>query len=509
MTLYPGASPAGIPFWWRAILPLLLAALFASMHLDALAFNRDEPESLVPAGIYASSPVTPGEVWRYGEENDQPQARGWPLLLFAWGKLVGWSEPAVRSLSFLAGLLTIAWLYRAGHDLFAPRAGLFASILACASLFLLSYMLIARAFTLVALLTTLVLWSYWRLLIARRQSGPAIPAVLFAGCVGLLYAHFFTALILPALALFHLLFAPRGKRWWQVIAAMAAAAALALAQVPAFLQGLSLSASNQTLSQAALDAAEIPHYFLYFMSNFSLRLPDPAGAALLLLLLLALLRATWRRSRDSRRVDAGWLLTFLAGSTILLMVAANEVIEVITSSRIRYMMSLLPVLALLAGEALRLIRVKSRLAVAGFLAFWLLLGPALLNSGPLLYIDRYHSTFHLVQRWLQERAGAGDLVVLDSSLTKRGEVLYLLPRYILLSDQPWKTVFLDRRDPLQWVAPGVSTFTNLWVVHQQDDPDVDSAAFMAPDYMLCQRVEDLAGFTLQRFTGTAAGCADA
>ena len=476
------------------------------MHLDALAFNRDEPLSLFPAGIYASSPGTPGEVWRFIEENHPAEARGWSLLLFAWGRLVGWSEPAIRSLSFLAGLLTIAWLYRAGHDMFAPRAGLFAAILTCASLFFLSYMLIARAFTLVALFATLVLWSYWRLVIARRQSGPATPAIFFAGCLGLLYSHFFTALILPPLALFHLLFVSRGKRWWQVIAALAAAAVLALPQFPGFLNGLSLFADNEVMARAALDAVRLPHFFLYFMSNFTLRLPDPAGAALLLLLLLVLLRSTWRRSRDKRLVDAGWLLTFLAGSTFLLMVAANEVVDVITGSRIRHMMSLLPVIALLAGEAMRLIRVQSRLVVAGFLAFWLLLGPTLLNSGRAHYVDRHHSTFHLVQRWLQEHAGAGDLAVLDSSLVNRGKVLYLLPRYILLSDQSWETVFLDRRDPLEWGAPGASTITNLWVVHPKDDPDVETTPFMAPDYMLCQRIEDLAGFTLHRFTKTTDGC---
>ena len=96
--------------------------------------------------------------------------------------------------------------------MFAPRAGLFAAILTCGSFFFLSYMPIARACNLVALFATLVLWSYWRLVIARRQSGPATLAIFFAGCLDLLYAHFFTALILPPLALFHLPFASRGKR---------------------------------------------------------------------------------------------------------------------------------------------------------------------------------------------------------------------------------------------------------------------------------------------------------
>ncbi len=477
------------------------------MHLDEFAFNRDELDSLFPAGIYDSSPGTLVEVWRYDEENHASQARGWTTLLFVWGRLTGWSEPAIRSISFFAGLLTLAWLYRAGRDLFAPRAGLFASMLTCGSLFFLSYMLIARSFTLIALVTTAILWSYWRLVDTRRQSGPVALPVFFLGCVGLLYSHYFTALILPALFLFHLLFPPRGRRWRQVLVALAASAAIALVQTPGFLQGLSEFASDQELRSAALDAARIPHSFLYFMSNFTLRLPAPAGAALLLLLFLALLRATWRRRRAGRRVDAGWLMTFLAGTTFLLMVAANGVVAVVTGSRIRYMISLLPVLALLAGEGLRINRVRFRLAVAGLLAFWLVLGPALLNSGPVYYIDRHSSTFHLVQRWLQERAGPDDLVVLESSLMDR-DVLYLSRDFIQLSDQPWETVFRDHNDRSEAVALALSTYTNFWFVYQPDDPGGDTTPYIAQGSILCERMENLAGYTLERRATTARACAN-
>ena len=289
---------------------------------------------------------------------------------------------------------------------------------------------------------------------------------------------------------------------------MAASLVLALPQVPGFLQGLSRYAGSDFMSRAAMDAARVPHFFLYFMSNFTLRLPEPAGVVLLPLLVLALLRFSWRRRQRGLPVDARWLLTFLAGATFLLMVAANEVANVMTGSRIRYMMPLFPLLALLAAEALRLIRAKARLAVAAFLAFWLALGPILLNAGPLLYVDRHHSTFHLVQRWLQQRAGADDLVVLDSSLKNRGEVLYLAPRYIPLSDQSWETVFRNRHDPQEWAAPALSPYVNLWVIHQPDDAEDAAPTFMAPGHTLCQRIEDLAGFTLQRFNKTAAGCSD-
>lgn len=264
-----------LPLWWLVLAPLLLAALLSSIQLDDNAFNRDEPDSLYAAGIYSSGPGTLAEVWTFIEETDPHQTQGWSKLLFVWGRIVGWSEPAIRSLSFLACLLALACIYRAGRDLISPQVGLTASLLVSASVFFLAYGAIARAFALVELFATL--------------------AIFLAGCVGMLYSRFFTALILPALVLFHLLFAPSGKRWWQVIAAMAVAAVLALAQVPGLLNGLRLSTANEELARAALDAAEIPHHFLYYMSNLTLRVPGPAGAALLLLLLLALVRTTWRR----------------------------------------------------------------------------------------------------------------------------------------------------------------------------------------------------------------------
>ncbi len=329
----------------------------------------------------------------------------------------------------------------------------------------------------------------------------------FLGCVGLLYSHYFTALILPALFLFHLLFAMRGRRWWQVPVTMTASLAIGLVQASGFFEGLSNFSNSQVLRNAALDADLIPHAFLYFMSNFTLGLPRPAGAALLLLLLLALLRATWRRIQAGRHVDAGWLLAFLAGTTFLLMFAANEVVSVLTGSRIHYMMSLLPVLALLAGEILSQQRAKFRLAVGGLLVFWLVLGPALLNSGLVYYIDRHPSTFHLVQRWLQKRAGPDDLVVLESSLLDL-QVLYLRPNYIQLSDQSWETVFWNRNQALESVAPARSSYTNFWVVYEPDDKGDDITPYFAQGRILCERIENLAGYTLERHARTATDCAD-
>ena len=121
--------------WLWALLPLLLAAALAIPLLDIDAFNGDEPASLFSAGILASGPRSLADVWEYLVESDPRNPPGWPVLLFVWGRIVGWSEVAIRSLSLFAGLLTLAWVYRTGRDMFSPGAGLVAALLLGTSVF--------------------------------------------------------------------------------------------------------------------------------------------------------------------------------------------------------------------------------------------------------------------------------------------------------------------------------------------------------------------------------------
>ena len=165
------------------------------------------------------------------------------MLLAIWGRLVGWSEVAVRALSLFFGMLTLAWVYRTGRDLLAPQAGLFAALLLSASVFFLAYMIHARAFTLIALCSTLCIWSYWRLVLNPRPTGMGAPAGLLLGSVGLLYSHYFSALFLPALGLFHLLFVPKNRRWWRPVLLLGLAPCLATAQLPLSCRGLAITAS--------------------------------------------------------------------------------------------------------------------------------------------------------------------------------------------------------------------------------------------------------------------------
>ena len=493
-----------MPFWWLVLAPLLLAALLSSIQLDDNAFNRDEPDSLYTAGIYSSGPGTLAEVWAFVTDVHPTQTQGWSKLLFVWGRIVGWSEPAIRALSFLAGLLALAWLYRAGRDLLSPLAGLLACLLVSVSTFFLAYMAIARGFTLVVLFTTLILWSYWRMMLGGRPAGPAMPLALWLGFVGLLYTHYFGSLFLPALGIFHLLFVRKTRRWWQITLLMLLALLAGLLQIPGFLSGLSITSDNTSLARRSMTASEIPGQFLYVLSNFLVSVPLHAGGMFVSLVFICLLLTFVRRWRAPVPANVCWMLAFVTATAFLIMVAANEIVRTMRSNRIRYMLPLLPPIALLAGNALKGFLRAFPSGAMVFLVFWLFLGPALVLDEFEMFLFRYPSTFHHVQRLLQQRATSGDLVVLEKSLRDR-EVLYLHPDYIPLSDQPWETVIWERTESLTLRAPIHSQYVNIWLAYPGDLTDVALTPDNAPGRLFCERV-DIDGYALERHARAAFGC---
>ena len=265
---------------WPWLLPiLLLTTALAVPQLDTDAFHHDELFSMLAAGILRSGPHSLADVWNYIAELDPHQAQGWPLLLSVWGYNVGWSVLAARTLPLFAGILTLALVFRTGNDLFAAPTGLIATLLLAGSAFFFAYLSIARAFTLVALFTTLVLWSYWRIALQPRPPGRGAQAGLLLGSIGLLWSHYFTALFLPALVLFHLLFVPKTRRWWQPVLLVGLAVLVATLQLPGFLSGLNKTVANEALRQIAISATEIPERFLYYLTNLLVTLPPTVAAA--------------------------------------------------------------------------------------------------------------------------------------------------------------------------------------------------------------------------------------
>ncbi len=490
-------NPASRVSWLWALLPLLLAAAMVTKQLDNVAFIGDEKDSLYAAGINNAGPRSLAEVWEFIAENDPHQTQGWSILLFIWGRIVGWSEPAIRSLSLFGGMLALAWVYRAGRDFFGPQAGLVAALVLASSVVFLAQMEHARVFMLVTLFTALILWSYWRVALHPRPPGPGAQAGLLLGSIGLLYSHYFVSLILPVLGLFHLLFVPKKRRWWRTVLLVGLAALVAALQLPGFLNGLAITTSNAKLQNVAMAAAEIAGRFLHFLSNYLISLPLPVSAALPVLLLLALAVATILHLRSDRRADAGWLIAFMAASTLLLMILVNEIAGMMKPNRIRYLMPLWPLSALFVS------RYKRALAVP--LTVWLILAPVLVLSSPDVFGIRKSSSFHYVHRALLKLVPAGDLVIMDQSL-EDGEIIYLSSQNDQLN-LPYEPVFWRIDESLPALAPQHAANPRLWLLFYLSPGRAEYSGLRgAPGYVYCERVIDRWSALLERWAPSNEDC---
>ena len=327
------------PSWLWAIPLLILAAGLGISGLNKDAFGWDEVSSMNAVGG-----TTPGlsliDTWNNVTQSAPDQAVGFALMLSQWGRLVGWTEFATRALPFFAGLLALAWVYRLGRDLFSPSVGLIALLVMATSVYFVIFMHQLRVFTFIALVVSLTLWCYWRVTLHPRPPGPASQIGLLVGFVGLFYTHYFAALFLGALGLYHLLFAPKTRRWWRPILAAVLAGLIFLPEYSVFLNGIAANTDKEQLHQMAIGPLAVVYYLLLVFSNEVLPLILLAGMGIVLGL---------RQRINNRNV---WMLLFLTLSTLLLIIGANQVMQVMTLDRLRYLMPLWPLMALVVGLGL-------------------------------------------------------------------------------------------------------------------------------------------------------------
>ena len=141
---------------------------------------------------------------------------------------------------------------------------------------------------------------------------------------------------------------------------------------------------------------------------------------------------------------------------------------------------------------------EHRRALAALLAFWLFLGPSLVLTATGFRTYRVPSEFHHIQRMLFERASAGDLVVMDQSLHNY-DVLYLNRNYIGLLNVPWDAVLWHSGKPLASVVPVHTPYLNIWLIYRSRDNTATSERAEALGRVLCERLPDQWGFTLERY----------
>lgn len=379
-------KPLQFPAWFWLLPILLLATLLSARSLDSDALWYDEVWTYVVAGGAEYGPLTLPEVWDKVMTVDSIQGTGYPMLLAAWGGLVGWTEYAARALSLLMGVLSLALVYRLGKDTMSEAAGIYAAALFGVTALFLHYFHEARAFTMMTLAGGLCLWGYWHLLRAKRFR-PVFALALTAGSTGLLYSHYYAGLTLIALGLYHLLFVPKNRVWWRPVFPATITALLFLPALGGFLSGYDRYATAGIGVQTVLHWNDLLERLLYYVGNGSLLLTgillglagvavtsSPAGTDGMMPVkkkvesgygeggcnLLRLYRslsvhrivANMRHPAGAGlRAMWGWMLLILA-----VMVGFNEMMPMFDASRIRYALTWWIPLAIILGAGIAFTR---------------------------------------------------------------------------------------------------------------------------------------------------------
>ncbi|HEX2195072.1 MAG TPA: glycosyltransferase family 39 protein, partial [Candidatus Limnocylindria bacterium] len=128
---------------------------------------------------------------------DEPSMAGYYLVLRPWAAVFGTSEAALRSLSALAAVATVPFLYLAGLRLGGRRVAVAAAALLVANAFVLRYALEARSYALELLLITIATWLLIRNADPEREPSRTawiLYAVALAAAIWIhLYAVFAAA----------------------------------------------------------------------------------------------------------------------------------------------------------------------------------------------------------------------------------------------------------------------------------------------------------------------------
>lgn len=220
------------PLYLHAVLALILAAA-ASLRLSGIG---RESLWLDEGYTTALSQRTLAQI--LGARDTHPPL--FPLILHAWTRIFGISETALRSLSALFGVLSVASLYRLVHKWQDRRTALTASALLAASGFAIYYSQEVRPYSLLLWLSILSFSAYTDLL---KHPGPMnLARCALIGALGI-YTHVYMVFVWAAQCA-HVMLSLGPSQWMRRRKVWAFVWAVPVLSIIAFLPWLRVTASQ-------------------------------------------------------------------------------------------------------------------------------------------------------------------------------------------------------------------------------------------------------------------------
>ncbi len=246
---------------------------------------------------------------------------GYYTLLWLWGKAVGTSPIAIRSLSLLLGLGIVGLGYLLASRLFGRKVGVLSAWMLAFAPFQVHYAQEARMYALLALILLVATLTYWHCLQDRGYRSWFLFSVLAAAAM---YVHNLAALFLFCLAL-----TPLFLRRWRDLGMTVLSALVAIALYLPWL--IQLPSQMARVSWAYWiprpELIELVRTLLVFTTG--LPLPDWGLSIALFLAILIVTAGLWTTLRALRRAKpagrrAVWLLG-LSGGPVVLMFLISQI----------------------------------------------------------------------------------------------------------------------------------------------------------------------------------------
>ena len=319
---------------------LLIVYAICINNLKSYPLTRDENSTIFRIlNPYNLSLVnTPLETLRNVAADSQQHGPLYFILASLWGAAAGTELITLRYLSVLFAVLTVAAVYRLASITGSWRLAFFAALIASCTAFFHSHTYFARMYSLLPFCAAWVVWSYWKLQSSPAGASKWLWLSLFASTAAILYVHYYGIFILAAVGIYHLLCAPKDRRWLQICLVMTAGGLVFLAWLPVALEGL---ITRRDFFAARLNPVESLQALLSVYAN---------GLWYLGIVLMVIV--CWRWRRLNRPVRFLMLITcFAVGAAML----TNEFTAVFVGKRMRYHIVFLPLFAAAFAIALTFI----------------------------------------------------------------------------------------------------------------------------------------------------------
>jgi len=379
---------------WLAGAVVLLTGL-SIYRLGATSLWRDEVSSIVFAKASLSDLLT--VVGRERSEVGLANMATYYTILHFW-LAVGETEARIRFLSVIFGVAATVPIFFVARRIAGSSAAVLAAFVYASSSFVVQWNQEVRGYSLTMLVSAVLLW-----LVIHATDHQRARTWLAYGIIGALglYVHFFVGLTMAS----HAAWVAVSGRWPKGWGFPAVVVPVVLASIPVPLAALATTTAVQWIDPITLSGAWGTIWRL-------------AGSPILLWATVALtavaLVAHWRGPQRS--------LVLLALVSVLLPIAGAAAVSLWKPLFLsRYLLVVIPPMAILAGVGLAAIRPTPLKAVAV-----VAMGALLIADLPSAYRDRHQEDWRGAARFLSRQHQPGDRIVYESG---GRQITYYLDRF--------------------------------------------------------------------------------